>query len=341
MALDGVNLRVEKGEYFCILGPSGCGKSTLLKIVAGIVRQDEGDVYIRGVNVNEVSVEERRLALVFQDIYLFTNMDVWENIVYSPKVRLQPADKLRSLGRELVDSLSLKLRAHLSPAELSLGLQQKVAVARALASGSDILLLDEPLGRLDEVSAVELRNELRGLVKKLGLTAIHVTHSQEEAMAVADRIAVMRKGRVEQVGTPVELYFSPASPFVARFIGGETNFLEGLASRQNGFLEVKAGPFSFKVSGEKPVGRVVVAVRPEHIRVGGRRGVEGRIVERRFLGKYVRLVVEVDGVSLVVKAGGRVKRLNTGDKVLVDISGMDVRVFRYPEEGLEEAIRYE
>lgn len=347
IALNKVNLKVLDGEYFCVIGPSGCGKSTLLKVIAGIVRQDEGDVYINGELVNDVPIEERGIGLMFQEIYLFPHMNVWDNVVYGPEVRALDPVEVSKIGKELVDTLSISFRKRSFPEELSLGLQQKVALARALASGAKLLLLDEPLGSVDPRSAVELRFELRKLIKDLGLTAIHVTHNQEEAMVIADRIAVLRKGKVVQVGTPEELYFNPQNPFVARFIGGENNFLVGkIIEKKKDITLVDVDGLIMKCHSKYGVGeRVVLAIRPEMISISKHKSNANSfrvtIVDRSFLGKYVRYVARLDnGMELIVKTihGGI---LNEGDETFINIREDKVTVFKYPSEGLDKAIAYE
>ena len=346
VALDDVSLRVADGEYFCVIGPSGSGKSTLLKVVAGIVRQDEGRVYIGGEPVDDLPVEERGVALMFQEIYLFPHMDVWENVTYSPSVRGAEPEVVRRIGLELTDALGLALDRRAMPGELSLGAQQRVALARALASGADLLLLDEPLGSLDPRSAVELRRELRRLVKGLRLTVIHVTHSQEEAMAVADRIAVMRRGKVMQVGTPEELYFRPASPFVARFIGGECNFLEGtVVGEEGGLLVVDVGGLVVKCTARGRVGgRVVVAVRPEFVelsKVPSPGSWRGKVLDRSFMGSYVRYSVRLEcGVELVAKSPPT-EALEVGGEIYLRVRWDRAIAFEYPREGLSRAVAYE
>lgn len=347
VALDKVNLKVLDGEYFCVIGPSGCGKSTLLKVIAGIVRQDEGDVYINGELVNDVPIEERGVGLMFQEIYLFPHMNVWDNVVYSPEVRALDPIEVNRVGRELVDTLSISFRKRSFPEELSLGLQQKVALARALASGAKLLLLDEPLGSVDPRSAVELRFELRKLIKDLGLTAIHVTHNQEEAMLIADRIAVLRKGRVVQVGTPEELYFNPQNPFVARFIGGENNFLVGkiIEKRRDLTLVDVNGLIIRCYSRYGLEEKVVLAIRPEMISISKHglniNSFRAIVTDRSFLGKYVRYVVRLENdIELIVKTIHK-GILNEGDETFINIREDRIIVFKYPSEGLDKAIAYE
>lgn len=343
IALDRVSLRVEKGEYVCILGPSGSGKSTLLKVIAGIVEPDEGEVYINGKPMKGVPLRERNIGIVMQDILLFPHMTVWDNVTYGPLVKA--VANYEQICEELVLSMGLKLRRKAMPSELSRGAQQKVAIARAVAAGAKLLLLDEPLGSIDQRAAKALRIELRELVKELGLTAIHVTHNQEEAMSIADKIVILRRGRVEQIGSPREIYENPSSLFIVRFIGGEANFLEGVVLETNPFtVDLGFAKLSLKPKREFSKGdKVVIAFRPEHAKIysDAKNGaVEAKVLEVSFVGKYYRVFVEVNGVDLVVKVPRREGMwIKEGSRVYLDIN--KAFVFEYPIEGLEKAIAYE
>jgi len=346
VALDGVSIGVGDGEYVCIIGPSGSGKSTLIKIIAGVLRPDRGEVYIDGVLVNDVPVEERGIGLVMQDILLFPHMTVWDNVVYGPLVKGMGRRVADAVGAEVASGVGLTLRKRAFPSELSRGTQQKVAIARAVAAGARLLLLDEPLGSIDPRAAKAMRIELRKLVKDLGLTAIHVTHNQEEAMSIADKIIVMRRGRVEQVGTPLELYARPRTPFVAKFVGGETNFLEGRVVEGEGCLRVQVEDSVLRL-GEQPRvfsrgERVVVAVRPEHVQIAksgnapSENVMRGRVKEVSFLGPYYRYLVDVGETEVIAKTP---RRGSTPERGEVRLVIKKAHVFEYPEEGLEEAVR--
>lgn len=335
-ALDRVSFKVIEGEYVCVIGPSGSGKSTLLKAVAGLVKIDAGHIYLFGERADLSPIEQRSTSLVLQDILLFPHMDVASNIAYPLEV--QGEEKVYDNMREIASAFSLEESLHSFPGELSTGVQQKTAIARAIASGARILLMDEPYGSIDPVTSIKLRHEVKLLAKDLGLTVVHVTHNQEEALSVADRIVLLRRGRVEQIGSPLELYFNPANPFVARFIGGETNFLVGnIVGRRDGMLEIRTEIGLIRAPGAPSKNRVVVSVRPEYI-VFGDRGFEGRIVLREFLGGYYRYMVEVGGFRVVVKS---FRRLEVGEHVSLSFPPERIMVFDYPEEGLEEAVRYE
>ncbi|RLE64077.1 MAG: ABC transporter ATP-binding protein [Thermoprotei archaeon] len=348
-ALSGVSLRIEDGEYACIIGPSGSGKSTLLKLIAGVIQPDSGEIYIDGRLVNDLSVRRRNIGIVMQDILLFPHMNLWDNVTYGPLVKTASYRRAESTGMRILVEMGLTLRRDALPSELSRGMQQKVAIARALAAGARLLLLDEPFGSIDPRASKNLRVELRKLVKDLGLTVIHVTHNQEEAMSVADKIIVLRKGRVEQVGTPVELYMKPKTPFIARFIGGETNFLEAnVTSVEKGYVHVQAREMEVQLPyrGSVTKGeRVVLTIRPEYITISpfkpesGENVFEGTIERVYFLGPFLRIIVKVGGVRLIAKVPRMAVQPKVGNKVYVKI--LMAHLFNYPEEGLEKAIAYE
>ncbi|MGQ9370749.1 putative 2-aminoethylphosphonate ABC transporter ATP-binding protein [Azospirillum sp. ST 5-10] len=229
-ALDGVSLAVAEGEFVCFLGPSGCGKTTLLRVVAGLERQSAGRVFQRGVDVSDRPPAARDFGIVFQSYALFPNLTVARNVAYGlehgPRAARRPRGAIAARVDELLDLVGLADQAAKYPAQLSGGQQQRVALARALASSPGLLLLDEPLSALDAKVRQRLRGEIQNLQRRLGVTTVMVTHDQEEALSVADRIVVMNRGRIEQVGTPAEIYARPATSFVAGFVGA-ANFLAG------------------------------------------------------------------------------------------------------------------
>ena len=351
VAVDNVSLQVHDREYFCLLGPSGCGKTTLLRLIAGLVQPDEGEIYIENRLVNPIPPEDRGIGFVFQEYALFPHMNVWDNVTYGPRVKALESKESEKLGREMLEMVRLfeRLDAYLS--ELSGGMMQRVALARALAAGAKLLLLDEPLGALDAKIRQELRYELRRFVKDLELTGIHVTHDQAEAMAISDRIAVMRKGKILQVGTPQELYMKPQHIFVANFIG-ESNFLEGYVSKLIGkelIIELRGG-LSVRTldkthnEGEK----VVIAVRPEVLAVkkGKKREVNsifGHVEGFRFEGTNVRYEIRLENGDLVVvvRPALMTEWLDVGEKVTVSFPVEKNFVFAYPKKGLKKELALE
>jgi len=349
VALDGVNLHVRDGEYVCIIGPSGSGKSTLLKIIAGIIQPDRGDVFFDDVRVTDLPLEERGIGMVMQDILLFPHMNLWDNVTFSPLTRGYNREIIVNIGNEVMNLLKIRADKKAYPSELSRGEQQMIALARALASRPRVLLLDEPLASLDAHAARALRYELRRMVKELGLTAIHVTHNQEEALSIADRVVVMRKGKIEQVGTPLELYLMPKTPFVSRFIGGEANFLEGHVAQKYGnkaVIELRNGTRLCTYTHLPQGSHVLVAVRPEHIvlmkktkEIHGENMLEGTIEDKNFLGACIRYVVKTKEGSLIVRMRRGVISFRIGEDVALRLD--KVVIFEYPKEGLLKAIAYE
>jgi len=351
VAVDNVSLQVHDREYFCLLGPSGCGKTTLLRIIAGLVQPDEGEIYIENRLVNHIPPEDRGIGFVFQEYALFPHMDVWDNVTYGPRVKAMGSKESEKLGREMLEMVRLFERLDAFPRELSGGMMQRVALARALAAGAKLLLLDEPLGALDAKIRQELRYELRRFVKDLQLTGIHVTHDQAEAMAISDRIAVMRKGKILQVGTPQELYMEPQHIFVANFIG-ESNFLEGYVSElteRQSTIELRGGLLVRTLDKTHKEGeKVVIAIRPEILAVkkgkrGGVNSIFGHVEGFRFEGTNVRYEIRLENGELVVVVRPALMTgwLDVGQKVTVSFPVEKNFVFAYPEKGLKKELALE
>ncbi len=351
VAVDDVDLFIHDKEYLTLLGPSGCGKTTTLRMIAGLTEPDEGEIYIGERLVTGLPPEDRDIGYVFQEYALFPHMHAWDNVTYGPRVKGWDENRSERIGREMLEMVRLYERTDAFPRELSGGMKQRIALARALAAGARLLLLDEPLGALDAKIRNELRYELRKLVKDLELTAIHVTHDQGEAMAISDRIAVMRKGRILQVGTPKELYMKPQHLFVAHFIG-ESNFLEGYVSKlitKESIIELRGGLLVRTLDKTHKGGdKVVVAVRPELLTI--KKGKKGRVnsffgqVERfRFEGTNTRCEIRLEnGDSVVaVRPALTTEWLDVGEKVTVSFPVEKSFVFAYPKKGLKEELALE
>ncbi len=261
-ALKGVDLTIDKGEFVCFLGPSGCGKTTLLRIVAGLEAQSGGRIEQGGRDIGRLPPAQRDYGIVFQSYALFPNLNVADNVAYGLVNRKVGRAEVRARVGELVKLVGLPGSEEKFPAQLSGGQQQRIALARALATSPGLLLLDEPLSALDAIVRVHLRREIRSLQRKLGVTTIMVTHDQEEALSVADRIVVMNQGTVEQVGTPLEVYREPASPFVADFVG-RVNVLDGVAEEAD---RARIGPTLFECRHGRPRGTPLkIYLRPEDV----------------------------------------------------------------------------
>jgi iron(III) transport system ATP-binding protein len=284
-ALEHVDLNIEQGEFVCFLGPSGCGKTTLLRIIAGLETQTAGRIEQAGRDISLLPPAQRDYGIVFQSYALFPNLDVAGNVAYGLVNRRVPKAQTRERVAELLALVGLPGSEGKFPAQLSGGQQQRIALARALATAPGLLLLDEPLSALDAIVRVHLRQEIRSLQRKLGVTTIMVTHDQEEALSVADRIVVMNQGRIEQVGTPLQVYTAPASPFVADFVG-RCNVLHAVAE---GGGRLRIGPTLFQgpvAELAAATGPVKIYLRPEDVlaRPGGAHEpagpAQGRIPQR-------------------------------------------------------------
>ncbi|MCW4020680.1 MAG: ABC transporter ATP-binding protein [Candidatus Bathyarchaeota archaeon] len=349
-AVENVNLKIEDKEYLCIIGPSGCGKTTLIKCVSGITKPTEGEVYIDGKPVNKVPIQDRGVGYVFQEIALFPHMDVYGNVSYGPVVKGWEASKTRSLVEEMLNMMTLRERASDQPSVLSGGAQQKTAIARALASGFRLLLLDEPLGSLDAKVRTMLRRELRKMVKDLELTAVHVTHDQAEAMALADKIVVMKAGRIVEVGTPLELYLRPKQLFTANFVG-EANFMVGeIAEEAEDGVKIKVNGAVLRTSekGEFEGRKVVAAIRPEFVVISEHdetgESWKGRIENTTFIGSMVRYEVRTENGELIaVKRpfASDAYRWKSGSSVNLVFPPCSVLLYPYPQAGLEKEISIE
>ena len=226
IAINDVNFEINEGEFFTLLGPSGCGKTTTLRAIAGFIKPSKGDILVNGKNIVPIPVEKRGLGMIFQSYALFPTMSVFDNIAYGLKIDKQSKDQIQSRVQQLADLVELNdEQLHKNVSDLSGGQQQRVAIARALAKSPNIVLLDEPLSNLDAKLRKQLRLELKRIQRETGMTAIYVTHDQEEALEISDHIAVFNDGKIEQIGTPREIYDHSATEFVCTFIG-EANFLE-------------------------------------------------------------------------------------------------------------------
>jgi iron(III) transport system ATP-binding protein len=288
-ALEGIDLEIDKGEFVCFLGPSGCGKTTLLRIIAGLEAQDSGRIDQAGRDISRLPPAERDYGIVFQSYALFPNLSVADNVAYGLVNRKRPRAEIAGRVKELVALVGLPGSEAKFPSQLSGGQQQRIALARALATSPGLLLLDEPLSALDAIVRVHLRQEIRSLQRKLGVTTIMVTHDQEEALSVADRIVVMNQGAIEQVGSPMAVYRTPATPFVADFVG-RINTLPGRL--EPGGIRLGARCFDCTLDGATTAGADVrVYLRPEDVLArpivpGDSNVFEAEIDKIEFLGSY-------------------------------------------------------
>jgi len=339
-ALRDVDLDVHEGEFVCFLGPSGCGKTTLLRAIAGLDIQTSGVIRQAGRDISALPPSERDFGIVFQSYALFPNLSVMRNVAYGLENRGQPRAAITTRVRELLALVGLPEQEHKYPAQLSGGQQQRVALARALATSPGLLLLDEPLSALDARVRVHLRHEIRGLQKRLGVTTIMVNHDQEEALTMADRIVVMNQGVIEQVGTPVEIYRDPATPFVADFVG-TMNFVGG---ESLGDGRIRVGDAEFHCDRTTPVAgtRVSLCIRPEDVAVrevdvAAGNALSALIADMEFLGSTYRATLQCDAFGdtpLLADFSVNAVRdleLDTGREVPVALPASRLRVFARAE----------
>jgi putative spermidine/putrescine transport system ATP-binding protein len=293
-ALDGLSLDIQPGEFVALLGPSGCGKTTALRIVAGFEMADAGSVLVDGKDVSPIPAAKRDMGMVFQSYSLFPNMSAIDNVGFGLRMRkAKPAERNRRAA-ELLEMVGLTDQARQYPHQLSGGQQQRVALARALAIEPQVLLLDEPLSALDAKVRLQLREQIRALQQRLGITTLFVTHDQEEALSMADRVGVMRGGRFEQVDVPDQLYAHPKTAFVAEFVGTMNRLPGTLTSGGNVSVLTEVVPVQ-PGAADGLSGDVDVLVRPEGLRLEARPGGNGIVTDRAFLGSVSRIGVQLSG----------------------------------------------
>ena len=306
-ASDNVNFGVEKGKLIGLLGPSGSGKTTILRMIAGLETPDSGDIIIDGVRVNDLAASKRGIGFVFQNYALFRYMTVYDNIAFGLRVQKADKKKIDERVRELIKLIGLEGLEKRYPSQLSGGQRQRVAFARALAPNPQLLLLDEPFAAIDAKVRKELRSWLREMIEKLGVTSIFVTHDQDEAIEVADEIIITNKGRIEQTGTPIEIYHNPKTAFTASFFG-ETTFVDDYSKFHN---------FEHIENAEKAI------VRPEFVKVTKKTEVQkykssashGVTKNVLFRGDSIEVVVDVDGTELKARRGLDEQAIEVGEEV--------------------------
>lgn len=322
--LNGISISIEKGEFITLLGPSGCGKTTTLRIIAGLETPDSGRVLLNGRDVTETEPNHRDVNTVFQNYALFPHMNVAANIGYSLRLKHLPREEIRKNVADALELVQLTGYEKRMPSELSGGQKQRVAIARALVNKPSVLLLDEPLGALDLQLRRQMQLELKALQKQLGLTFIYITHDQEEALNMSDRIAVMRDGRFEQIGTPSQVYDNPRTSYVARFVG-EANILTGKVCREEndcivlncagGSVKALCHGYSF-VTGDS----VTLAVRSEMVEFSkdSTGGIPALVRDKTFAGGMLRITLELpNGSTLIASRHGIDLDLEPGDRVSV------------------------
>ncbi|BBO85931.1 spermidine/putrescine ABC transporter ATP-binding protein [Desulfosarcina ovata subsp. sediminis] len=327
-AVDEVSFGLAEGEILCLLGPSGCGKTTLLRLIAGLESPDTGQVFINDQNMTTIPPHRRNFGLMFQEFALFPHKSVFDNVAFGLEMKRLPVSQIRTRTEAMLERVGLAGMARRSVAELSGGERQRVALARSLAPQPRLLMLDEPLGALDRALRERLLMDIHGILKRLETTAIFVTHDQSEALAVADRVAVMNAGRLEQVDPPETLYRHPQSLFVARFLGFE-NLLAGTLAGDGGIDTVLGRLYpSALPDGMQPGDRVSVILRPEGARVADRSApplpippITGRVVSRIFSGQSYRTGIAItDETTLTFHLPSETSPPGIGETIALDLS---------------------
>lgn len=329
-AVEPASLRVEAGELLSILGPSGCGKTTLLRLISGFLEPSAGTVLIGGQDMRGVGPSRRPTALIFQSLALFPLMRVWENVAFGLEARGVRRRARRQRAEELLSLVALDGQGEKRPGELSGGQRQRVAIARALAVEPAVLLLDEPLSALDLKLRQRMRSELRAIQRRVGITFVYITHDQGEALAMSDRVAVMRAGRIEQVASPDRLYREPASPFVATFVGA-SNVLRGrVRATADGMLvaDTEVGPVrALDPQGLGPGAETMLFVRPERVRIDPDRvdnTLAGRVTRRELEGPFAHLTVVTEaGIEVLVHEPGTGEPHRPGHPVRLGFAAVD------------------
>ncbi len=301
-AVDSVSLHVPAGAFVVLLGPSGCGKSTTLRLIAGLEASSGGRILIGGKDVTTLPPTQRGVSMVFQSYALFPHLSVAENIVFGLRVRKLPRDERDRRLNRAAALLGLTQLLERRPSQLSGGQQQRVALGRAIVAETPVCLMDEPLSNLDAQLRQEMRREIRALQRQLGITLVYVTHDQVEAMTMADRVVLMRGGKVEQDGAPAELYATPATSFAARFIGTPPMNLMALGNSPNGaVVRGTRGPALFQGRGDG----LIVGIRPEALHLTAEHGLEAEIVATEYLGADTILTCKLGDEMLSLRAGGQ------------------------------------
>ena len=315
VALKEINIDIQEGEFFTFLGPSGCGKTTTLRTITGFIKPTKGRVYVRDVDITDMPVEKRNVGMVFQSYALFPTMSVYENIAFGLKVQKMAQDKIREKVLSMAEKVELsedQLRKKVS--QLSGGQQQRVAIARALVTSPEIICLDEPLSNLDAKLRVQLRNELKDLQRKFGITTVYVTHDQEEALTLSNRIAVFNKGVIEQIGRPDEIYNHSATEFVCNFIGDinhlDKSFLESIGAAKRPGVDLSRHCY----------------IRLERVHVSdpvpeGWISCQGTVTGYEYYGLYIKYTVEAHGqtIKVIEKNSGR-PLFETGSEVTLSFN---------------------
>ena len=328
MILDHIDLEIKNNEFVTFLGPSGCGKTTTLRIIGGFVDADEGDLYFEGKRINDVPAYQRNINTVFQRYALFPHLNVYENIAFGLRLKKMGDAEIREKVKAMLAMVNLKGFERRSVSQLSGGQQQRVAIARALVNEPRALLLDEPLSALDAKLRKDMQKELKEIQKRTGITFIFVTHDQEEALSMSDKVVVMADGRIQQIGTPVEIYNEPVNAFVADFIG-ESNIVSGTMPRDY-VVKFAGHRFACEDSGFARNEKVDVVVRPEDIDIVPIENamLTGEVTSVTFKGDYYEIIVDINNFKWMIESTDRV---NAGDTIGISIDPYEIQVMKRSE----------
>ncbi len=335
IAVNNISCEIKQGEFFTLLGPSGCGKTTLLRMIAGFNTIDDGKIYFDDKVINNIDAHKRDIGMVFQNYAIFPHMTVFENVAYGLKARKVPKDQINTRVLEALDLVQIGNLKDRKPSELSGGQQQRVALARAIVIKPGVLLMDEPLSNLDAKLRVQMRTIIKKLQKDLNITTVYVTHDQEEALAISDRIAIMKSGNIMQIDTPATIYKKPQNTFVAGFIG-TSNFMDATVVKISDYMtaqvKLDAGlEYSVKLK-KKIQGAAKISVRPEQfiINNAGEKGIPGEIQMYTFLGDFANYEIKLSN-GQVVEANEYTKDIDfvreIGNKVCLDFDPAKVSLF--------------
>ena len=300
--LDKLSLSINKKEFITLLGPSGCGKTTTLRCLAGFVEPNGGDIVFEGKVINDIPPHKRKVNTIFQRYALFSHMNVFENVAFGPEIQKMSKSEIRKTVAEMLELVNLKGFEKRQISSLSGGQQQRVAIARALANRPHVLLLDEPLGALDLKLRKDMQKELKAIQKRLGITFIYVTHDQEEALSMSDRVVVMDKGKIQQIGTPEDIYNEPVNAFVADFIG-ESNIVDAVMIKDY-YVRISGVVFDCLDKGFEPNEKVEAVIRPEDIKIhelGTKDTLPGKVTDVVFKGTFFETFVDVGGFIWLVQ----------------------------------------
>ncbi len=334
--LKGININVKRGEILALLGPSGCGKSTTLKVIAGFVTPTKGRVLIDGKDVTPIPPNRRNIGIVFQSYALFPHMTVFQNVAYGLTLRRMPFSEIRRKVKEVLELVGLSGLENKYPRELSGGQQQRVALARALAIEPKIMLLDEPMSNIDPILRSRLRSDLKGILKKLNITTVYVTHDRDDAFEIADRIAIMKDGVIEQVDTPERLFNKPKTRFVAEFVGVENTFKLEFKNVEETDDHLVVNPASevYIVLPKHKLSKDILyfGIRPEKLIISIKKPekppyIKGRVVVKAFKGVISRFVVETAIGNMVVHTPSGIRNINVGDVVYLSYNIDDILLF--------------